>query len=348
MKRFKKILIWCAVGLILENAAFIYINTIYLNHNLTIKAVKVEKKKQGPAKDVKIPSDSTNIHPSFDGNFITFYEGDSLKVGNRIEGSVNEIKPDSNMSVCYYKWLPEDNLMLLGEKSKASGKKQYLSLYSYDAKKNLKRELLDYNMKAVKIEISNKKENIEDIIFSTSTHVIYIKLSNAGSRSSIYTLNVMNQLEKVNANCTFIGKIVTLASNTSFIYEDKVYNKIKNLDGNLLKVLSKNKNSTLLAADKNDKLYIGEIENDLINKISFGDINTPMDKWQIINLPKPIASKNIIITRDGMVFIHSPLEGSLSNVESNIVTKYEGKFIDLCTSGIVSVANSKTKITPLK
>jgi len=348
MKRLKKLIVWCAVGLILENAIFIYINTFYLNHNLTIKAVKVEKKQVGPDKNVQIPSDSTNVQASFDGRFISYYEGDSFKVGNRVSGSVNEIIPAKNMSVCYSKWMPEDNLMLLAEKPKDSAKSHYLTLYSYDAKKNTKRELLDFNMKTVKIDISSKKENIEDIVFSTSTHVIYIKLSKVGGRSGIYTLNVMNQLEKVNANCSFIGKIATLAGNTNFIYEDKVYNKIKNLDGNSLKELSKNKNFTLLASDKNDKLYIGEFENNLINKIFFGDINTPMDKWQIVNLPSPIASKNIIITRDGRIFTHNPIEGSICNMESNVITKYEGKFIDLCTCGIISVLNNKTKVTPLK
>lgn len=375
MKKFKRILIWSLLATFIELAMLFYLNHIYSKSVDTYSEVKsVPQQVKKTYNDVKVPEDAENIKVSYDGKYVSYYENKVLKIANTRDESDSTIDPSSNSEICYSKWLPDSNLLLLCEKDK----KNNINFFSYDADKNSKRELTDFDTKPLKIEIDNKNDKVDNITLSTANHVMYVKILHKDSTSDVYKINVMNQVEKMKTSNDMIGYISMLHNDTNLIYEDAENEEIRNLVKTTVKTpvktsaskkakgkdtekftekeVTKNLNiqfeddnkKVLLATDDEDRIYVGTVENDKVSSIIYGDLKTSTDKWKTLKLPEAVDRKDIAITKEGNMYIKNDANGVVKNIATNIETKYKGNFVEIRDQYVYTLYDNKLIRTPLK
>lgn len=363
MKIFKKLLIWSLIAASIESAMLFSLDRLYAKPLDSYKEEKsLPQKNKKVYKEVKMPESAENIKVSYDGKYISYYEDETLKIVNTEDESNHSIDIPSNASVCYSKWLPDSNLFLLCEKD--NGNK--VSFFSYDADKNNKKELIDFDTKPLKIQLGSKNDTIDNITLSTANHVMYIKVLHKNGKSDIYKINVMNQIEKMKNSNNVIGNISMMHNDTNLIYEDIEEEEIKNIFITSVKT-STNKNAKtkettkisnidignnskkiLLGTDDEDKIYIGIMENNKISKIVFEDLKASTDQWKTLKLQELTDKKNIIVTKAGEVYTKDDNKGCVKNASSNIETKYSGTFIEIQDKYIYVLSNNKVKRVLLK
>ncbi len=163
--------------------------------------------------------EAENILVSYDAKYLSYYENEELKIVNCKDGKIKNIEAEDGTKISFSEWLPDRNRMLLVEK-KSDDESSNLVLYSYDVAKGEKVKIKD-------LAWSDTKSEVEDIQLSTLTGVIYVKVSNNGiSRSSIYRIDRMGDMTKINTIPKFVSNIALLRHEDKLVYEGSVYNKI--------------------------------------------------------------------------------------------------------------------------
>ncbi|MBU5590273.1 hypothetical protein KQI89_00685 [Clostridium sp. MSJ-4] len=336
MKKLKIILLWTLFALVIESGIFFILENKYFNTDLKVSKVKLVENKKTEEHELTLPESSGEVKVSDSARFISYLEDKSIKIFDSKTGNTNTVKAEDNFDIQYYKWLPGENSFIMAEKSKGSSK-AYFDLYSYDAKSNTKRELLNFDMKKLRINSYSPKEVISDIAFSTSTHVMYIKVQKNSNVSDIYMVNIMNELKKVKSDAHNIGRIDIFSEGTDLIYEEK--DIVKSLNNN--KSVSAFNGVVLLGIDKDKKVYLGKKENNKISKIYYGESSMTKDKWKIFDLPIPTEAKDIFIKKDGLVFVNNSKENNLLELSKNSKIQYNGKLLDISHKELIIIENNK-------
>lgn len=352
MKIFKKLLIWSLIATSIESLILFSLNKIYAQPVDSYKEEKSSPQKNKKTYNpVKMSTNAKNIKVSWDGKYISYYENEILKIVNTEDESSHDVDSSSNRSICYSKWLPDSNLLLLCEKDNSNK----LSFYRYDPNKNSKTELIDFYTKPLRIEIG-KNDTVDNITYSTANHVIYIKVLHKNGKSEVYKVNIMSELEKMKNFNKNIGNISMLHNATNLIYEDIEECEIRNIDITLVKDkkgkdkevtkvssidINENGKKVLLGTDDEDKIYLGIEENGKVSKVVFGDLKTDTDQWKNLKLTELTDRKNVIITKEGSVYINDDTKGCIKNVISNQVTKYDGAFIQIQGKYIYEFSHNK-------
>lgn len=359
MKIFKKLLIWSLIAASIESLMLFSLNKIYAQPVDSYKEEKsLPQKNKKTYNPVKMSTNAKNIKVSWDGKYISYYEDEILKIVNTEDESSHDVDSSSNRSICYSKWLPDSNLLLFCEKDNSDK----ISFYRYDANKNSKTELIDFDTKPLRIELV-KNDTVDNITYSTANHVMYIKVLHKNGKSEVYKVNIMSQLQKMKNFNKKIGDISMLHNETNLIYEDIEEGEIKNIDitsvkdkkgkeKEVTKVSSidtnENGEKVLLGTDDEDKIYLGIKENSKVSRILFGDLKTDTDQWKTLKLSELTDKKNIIITKEGSVYIKDNTKGCIKNLVSNTETKYDGTFIQIQDKYIYMLYENKVNRVLLK
>ncbi len=360
MNLFKKLLIWSLIAIAIESGMFFYLDKIYAKPMSDYKEVKsVAKTDKKVYSDVKIPANAENIGVSYDGKYVSYYEDDVLKIASSEDGKINSIEGNNNASICYSKWMPDSNWILICEKDN----KDKINFYNYNPSKDTKNQLADHDMKPLTIEVNSKNDKIENIALSTASHVMYTKILHSNGKSDIYRGNVMNQTEEIKTPNNEIGNISILNLASDLIYEDKEEDEIKNVTQTVTKnkkgdekkstnisSLDFNGNSkkVLLGTDIEEKVYVGISENDKISEILFGNLKNSTDQWKSLKLTEAVDKKDIIIAKEGNVYINQQSKNSVKNAITNAETKYNGKLIGIQDKYIYNFLDNKVSRIELK
>ena len=343
MKKIKILVLWTLFALVIQSIMLFYIDNKYFGKDLKVKTVKLsESNKLTKEKELVLPKKAKEVKTSFNGRFISYIEDDRLKVFDARTGKTNVVASEKAMNIEYYKWLINDNSFILVEKNSNTANKKYFDFYSYDAKNDVKRELLNFDMKKFRIDCYDKKETIGDIVFSKDSNVMYIKTNKGNSLNDIYMVNIMNEFKKVKGSAQAINKMAILPGGTELVYQQK--NIIKSLHKE--KGIDISKDGLLLGTDDNQKLYVAKLVNNKVVKVLRGDFNTPSERWESFSLEKPQEAKNIIIIPEGKIVYVNDEEGYLMEVIENRKLNYKGKFLSLYDKGVISIANEKIIKTP--
>ncbi|HEY5562284.1 MAG TPA: hypothetical protein VIK72_11115 [Clostridiaceae bacterium] len=339
MRFMKKIIVWTLTALLIQAGFLLYINNVYLNHQFKLTEVRVDDNTSNVNKaKVKLPASATDTKISYDGNYISYLEDGFIKVVDFNTGIVTIIKTETGMTNCYSKWLPTTDLLMIAEKTEPGSTKQYIDFYSYDIQSKDKKQLIDYHDNKTRINLVSKLDTIDKIVFSTQTHVIYVKILKSSSKSDIYRFNVMNEVEKLKTNIS-VGNIILSLHESNLTYEDPIKNKIIVMNTN--KVISNIniKKPVIVATDDNDNLYVGDNAQAGISKIIYGKIAASTTTWAVLSLDSPTENKNIIVTPDGKVYINDPLKGYLTDVTTKANIVYKGVYVRAFNNGVLSLQN---------
>lgn len=340
MKNLVRILVWTLVALVIQQSVFLYVEKVYLAADVKIEAKKVEEKeipKKKNLNEVDIKNGIGDVSLSSDGRFIAYLEDGKLKVLDSNDNSEKEFQSDDNGEVVFYKWLTNENSMIVIQKVQKNGD-FYFEPVSFNARKGETRQLADFNLNQVRINIENKSDKIDNVVFSTATHSLYIKVQKKTGKSDLYYANVMNQIAEVRSNKN-IGNIVVPTTSTNAVMEMGESATILNSSGNI--EIPNVKITKILGTDINDNVYFGVEENNKITKIYYTVLNDEKIQWHILTLPKPVDKEDIIVDYSGKVYVNDKLAGSVLELTTKKTIKYEGQLVQAYSKGIISREDNK-------
>lgn len=339
MKIFRRIMIWILISLTVQFAGFFYINKYFLSSDTPIKAKKIVKSDtKKPDAEVKIPDGADHVNVSFDARYVAYYDSSVLKVVDTKTGAEKSVEFNDGVKVSFYKWLPDRNRMLIAEKED-SKKASNIKLAYYDVDKGVKEDVKE-------LDWADKKSEVEDIQAAPLTNVIYVKVANSGKRSSIYWINIMKEMKKVDTSSYMIGKIRVVPHEDKLVYEDLTYKKIYVTGKDEPLTIDGVNNPGLLGVDDDDKVYIGEVKENKVSKIYYGTIKEGKNDLQLIDLSNIAPNReDVYITPKGKIYINDNLKGTVKEMGSGKEYVYKGKFLQMYDGGVVSISDGKLSKT---
>lgn len=340
MKNLIRILVWTLVALVTQQSIFLYVEKIYLASDVKIEAKKVEEKEIPQEKklnEIEIKDGVEQVSLSSDGRFVAYFEGDKLKVLDSNDNSEKEFQSEKDGEIVFYKWLINENSMIVIQKIRENGE-LYFEPVSFNAKKGETRQLTDIHLNEVKINIKNKNDKIDNVVFSNATHSLYIKVQKQNGKSDLYYANVMNQLAEVRSNKE-IGNIVVPTTNANAVMEMGDSATILNSPGNI--EIPNVEITKILGTDINDNVYFGEQVNDKITKIYYTILNDEKLQWYTLTLQKPVDKEDIIVDYSGKVYINDKATNSVLELTTKKIIKYEGQLMQSYAKGFISRENNK-------
>lgn len=343
MKGIKRIITWTLIPITLILVGLLYIDQFYLNDETSFNAKKIDiaAKKQPNKINVKVSDTANEIGVSYNGNYVSYYDNEKIQVVDTANNKKKEVKIEDGAKFSSYKWLPDRDIMLIGEKYIDDNGSSYLKFESYNAKKDEKNVLSDEKNKQLKISLVDDKYEVLDMAMSTATNVTYIKVGKEGAKSRIYRINIMAQMEETKYVDCKLGKITAANKEDRLIYEDVTNNRIRVVGFKNPIATGENATHYLLSSDSEDRVYIGNGENGKVKKIFVTNLKKSKEEWKTISLPQEVNKNNIHITRDGKIYIDNPLEAVITEIGTGKEIKYTGNLVQIYNFGIISKNNGK-------
>ncbi|AWI03365.1 hypothetical protein [Clostridium drakei] len=340
MKGLKRILAWTMIPIVLEIFAFFFVDNFYLNDKTTFNAKKIDSTKKTSSKiSFKIPDDAKDICASYNGNYVAYCTDGVINVVDTSNNKKKEIKLDDDAKLSAFKWWPNENIILIAEKYN-DGDSSYLKFESYNAKKDEKSALSNEKNKELKISLLDSKYDVSDIAMSTASNVTYVKISKEGARSRLYCINVMTNTEETKyPNCK-LGKIFVENKQDRLIYEDNTNNRIRGIGLKNPVATGENGIHYLLGIDGEDRIYIGNGENEKIKKIFVINLKKTSEN-QKYPLSEATQKSNIHITRSGKIYVNDQSKNLVTEVSTGKTIEYKGTLVEIYNFGILSKNDGK-------
>ena len=329
MKIVKHLAIWVAISLIVQLGALFYLDKYYLVAQTKFKSKEVFEatpKKQDVK--VKIPTDATQINISYEGTYLSYMQNGSLIVVNTTNNDTKTFSPAAGNTISMYKWLNDKDRVYVVERTESN-----FQLYYYDAVK-------DASALVKNITYSTRYSSVTAIGSSAMTNMDFFKINRGETTSYIYYKDIMNNVGSVDTVTSRIGKMYTLLRKPEVIYEDtyngKIYDTVYDSSSYYPINISGSKVNALIGVDDSDNVYIGDVVNNLVDKIYYGNLKDTTDKWQSIALAAPTDPNNIFVTQAGDICVNNPAKNQVLSLKSNNITAYKGTFIEMSDAGIIS------------
>ncbi|EHI99434.1 hypothetical protein CDLVIII_2836 [Clostridium sp. DL-VIII] len=337
MKNLVRIIAWTLMALVIQQGIFLYIENVYLASDVKIQAEKVEEKETTPEQknEIDIKNGVDKVSVSSDGRFAAYLDDSKLKVLDSNDNSEKEFQSEDNGKVVFYKWLTNENSIIVIQQVQTNNG-SYFEPVSFNAQKGETRQLTDFNYNELNINV-NKGDTVDDVIFSTATHTLYIKVKKTSGKSDLYYANIMNELEKVRSNKE-IGNVVVPTTSTNAVME--MGNGATILNGPDIEIPNVQV-KRVLGSDVNDNVYFGEEVSGKITKIYYKVLNNEKSQWHTLTLQSPVAREDIIIDYSGDVYINDKASNSVSELIGKKTIKYEGELLQSYSKGIISKSGNK-------
>jgi len=331
MRYLKKFLFFIVIAVILQVSTLFYIDRFYLGENKEDSSgIGQQIEKTDRIGKIEVPKGAENIQISWDGKYVSYYEDTELKVLDTETLEISKMKFEGNTKVSIYKWVQGKNRIILGGKQEDKFK-NIVSFAYLDLKEK------DNYVNMGSITLPDKKSEIGQIECSNSEDEIYVKVNNGGNRNSIYKLNNKRIVEKQQLKSFSIGTIEAFNLQSKLLYEDSAVNKIYCFGTGKTVEIKTIAGARLLSLDKEDNIYIAQLENSKVKKIYWGKQKDSFEKWNSKLLSEEAEVKDLKITAEGKLYINNNLKGSVVAVDSGKETFYKGNFLQIYTDGVASI-----------
>ena len=342
MKLYKKIIAWAILSVILQVGGLFVLDNFVFKHSSNFKSNKIDIEKQN-TKDISatIPSGAQNVNISYNGKYLTYYENDTLYIEESKSGTKTEVKTEDNGDILYYKWLSDRDRLIIAEKVAKDGD-NVIQLVTYNPKDssiNYVTDICDY---------SDDME-VKKITESTFTSVYYVDIYKGGLKSIVYRIDINNDKSKVSLQASVLGNMQVIPHVDRLVYEDEINNKFYVTSPNKQLNFNSNKNLTLLAIDRNDVIYIGELNGEKISSVIYGKIDEDTSAWKTVSLEAVVNRDDIYFNNESEILINDNLKGAVKNLTTGVEVEYEGKLIQIKEDFIATTDNNgKLVYTSLK
>lgn len=342
MKLYKKIIAWAILSIILQIGGLFILENFVFKHSSSFKPNKIDVEKES-TKDINasIPSGAQNVNISYNGKYLTYYENDTLYIEESKTGTKTEVKTEDKGDILYYKWLSDRDRLIIAEKVTKDGD-EVIQLVTYSPK--------DSSISYV-TDICDYSDDIEvkKITESTFTSVYYVDIYKGGLKSIVYRIDINNDKSKVSLQASVLGNMQVIPHVDRLVYEDEINNKFYVTSPNKQLSFNSNKNLTLLGIDKNDVIYIGELNGEKISSIIYGKIDEDTSAWSTVTLEAVVNRNDIYFNNESEILINDNLKGAVKNLTTNDEVEYEGKLIAIKEDFIATTDNNgKLVYTSLK
>ena len=322
MKLYKKIIAWAILSIILQIGGLFVLDNFVFKHSSKFKSNKIDIEKQN-TKDINviIPNGAENVNISYNGKYLTYYENDTLYIEESKTGTKTEVKTEDNGEILYYKWLSDRDRLIIAEKVVKDGETviQLITYSPKDSSVSYVTSICDYedDMKVMKITES------------TFTSVYYVDIYRGGLKSMVYRIDINNDKSRVSLQASVLGNMQVIPHVDRLVYEDEINNKFYVTSPNKQLTFNSNKNLTLLGIDRNDVIYIGELNGEKISSIIYGKVDEDTSSWKTVNLEAVVNRKDIYFNNESEILINDNLKGAVKNLTTGLEVEYEGKLVQI-------------------
>ncbi|MFD3156266.1 hypothetical protein ACFIJ5_05315 [Haloimpatiens sp. FM7330] len=333
MRWIKRIIIWICISLCIQIGILYYVDKDLFKQDTQIKSVKVDEKHytKETNMNISIHNEAKKIRISYDGKYVSYYINNNLKVVNTYNGEVQNIKFDKDTSVSYYRWVPNQNRILIGEKKLEQMSSRFKLTY-YDAEKHIKNQITHLGW-------SDKEAQMQDIQIATLINVIYVKISN-NKYSNIYKVDISGEISDFKVKSQLVGKIAVSNKSDIFIYEDLSNMKLSKIENNIEYQIKDLKKLKLLGLDDDDNVYLLQVNNGKVDKVFYTHIHNYM-KMTEVNILKECNVGDIYFYDNDKIYINYTKEHEVEEIKTGERIKYSGKFLDIYDKGILILDNHK-------
>ena len=185
---------------------------------------------------------------------------------------------------------------------------------------------------------------VEKITTSVLTNVYYIHINKDSSRNTVYRIDRNEDLTKVDINSKVLGNMRVMRHEDRLIYEDKITDKLFITSPNKQLIFNLNNKVTFLGIDRNDIIYMGELNGDKIAAIIHGKINENTSGWKKINIDSPIGRNNLYFSNKSEVLINDVVKGSVKNLTTGEEIEYKGKLIQIKDNFIATIDSNRNLV----
>ncbi|MBC8063172.1 MAG: hypothetical protein H7Y18_21270 [Clostridiaceae bacterium] len=346
MKLIKKVMILIILAIIIQGSMLLFLDKYYFEVDAKV-SVPASTKTVGKSVLIKVGEKSKDFKVSYDGMYLSFFDGNQLNVVNTVLGTIQKIKIEENSTISFYKWLSDNNKIVYAQKVQ-SKKGEITKFFYYDVKNNNSEEVRGENTNgSIVIEDSSPNLRVSDILLSTISNVMYAKLTSTSGQSLIYKSENMNSMKKTQIPMSLLGNIQLTPGDGMLYYEDISAKKIKNILGNPIDI-PKVENPIILGTDSANNIYIGNVINSKISQLYWGILKGNSSSFTTKELKSPTYMKNIYITLQGKIYINDGLKGVVTELNSDMETSYTGVFKSIYDKGIISIDEEKVVKTLFK
>jgi len=338
MKMFnkKKIIAWAMLSIILQIGGLYVLDNFVFKHSSDFQSKTLELKKDN-TKDIKatIPTSAKEVNISYDGKYLSYKENENLYLQDAKTGINAQVTTKKVGTILYYNWIPDRDILVIAEKIEKNGesKIQLITYNAQDSSENYSQEICAYQ----------KDMEVNKISVSIFTGVYYIDIYKGGLKSTVYRLDRNNDISKVSLQTNVLGNMQVIPHNDRLIYEDTINSKFFATSPNKKLTFNSNKKLTLLGIDRNDVIYIGELNGDKITSITYGKIDEDTSAWKKVTFDSVVSNDDLYFSNESEILINDNLKGSVKNLTTGNEVEYEGKLIQI-KEDFIATADSNGKL----
>lgn len=336
MKVFKKVIAWALLSIILQVGVLYVLNNIVFKHTSEFASKPMEVKKD-TTKDIKatISSTAQDINISYNGKYLIYKENDNLFLEESKTGTSTQVKTVNDGTILYCDWLQDRDILVMAEKVKKDGKNK-IQLITYDVKNS--------SIIATK-EICSYQDNmkIKKITASVFTGVFYVDIDKGGSKNIVYRVDRNNDMKEVTLKTLILGNMQVIPHADRLIYDDKINGKFYVTNPSKQLAFNSNKKLTLLGIDKNDVIYMGELNGDKITSVTYGKVDEDTATWKKVTLDSVVNDDDLYFSNQSEILINDNLKGSVKNLTTGKELAYEGKLVQI-KEDFIAVKDAEGKL----
>ena len=334
MKMFKKITAWALLSILLQISGLYILENFIFKHTSELKSNKIDVQKKDITKEIKasIPSKAKDVSISYDGKYLIYKLDEELYLEDTATGTSNKVTTESKGTIMYCDWLQERDILVIAEKAKKEGESK-VQIITYNVKNSTE---------SLVKEICSAEDDMEVSKISASifTNVYYVDIYKGGLKSIVYRIDINNDMSKVQLKTNVLGNMQVVPHNDRLIYEDKLNSKFFVTSPNKQLTFSGNKNLTLLGLDRNDVIYIGELNGDKITSITYGKVDEDTANWKKATLDSIVSANDLYFSNKSEILVNDNLKGSVKNLSTGKEVEYEGKLVQIKEDFIATEDNS--------
>ncbi len=333
-KKIRMIIIWALIAVTFELCIlFAADNALsYKKHNINITKYASIGETDFEYSVYNIPKDASNILVSYNVSYIAYIHKGKLSIMNIKTGVEKKVIEPGVGDITYFRWLSDRNTVIYSVK-KDIGEHSEISILTYDIDSGVYNEYKSYNK-------LSKECSVDLILFSTITHITYVKISDTGKEDMILRYGMLGELETGYANNLADGAPFAMSP-----YEDRLVYKSRegNIDikiSNKITHLTKNKDMQLIGISSKDTIFLGRL-NSLKKVTEIYGITNKNNKyiWNKLSLKIPVALKNIVLGGNDKILIFNDKTKTIYDMRGKTKTAYNGIFLDIVDGVTVSNNN---------
>lgn len=337
MKKIKRLLIWILISIIIQVSVLWYFDKIKLKHTENIKIQKVEgyDKEEYKEIDNSILKEAIDIEVSDDGNYICYRQDEKVMIYDVNREEDREILSGTEQNVLYCSWIVDEDILMVIEKNFSQDNIECIKVSTYNVKNDLEKNITDNLCEYI------DGMKINSIQTSIGAGTTYIGIKANEYDSYLYKIDINDNSCRIGYYVSDIGTMQTVEGYDILVYEDALNKQVYYYENGINDVINTQNIDLikLIGIDNKKIIYIGEVENNKINKIAYGPYNSEYSTWKTLELDVSLSCEDIICTRNNKLYIKG--NNKLTNIATNEELEYKGELIQITSNVICSLYEDK-------